>query len=121
MTQMLTQWRQAYDYVLIDTPPILGLSDSQSMVTKVDRVVLVCAIEQASRSSLMQTMETLRHTGCTLAGVVINMVKSSRDGYYYNYYSYYEHDDRTNGKVEEPFEEAIARTHSMFDDFMNRE
>ncbi|MBK4728688.1 polysaccharide biosynthesis tyrosine autokinase [Oxynema sp. CENA135] len=121
MTQMLTQWRQAYDYVLIDTPPILGLSDSQSMVTKVDRVVLVCAIEQASRSSLMQTMETLRRTGCTLAGVVINMVKSSRDGYYYNYYSYYEHDDRTNGKVEEPFEEAIARTHSMFDDFMNRE
>ncbi|QIZ72511.1 GumC family protein [Oxynema aestuarii] len=101
MRQLLHEWRQAYDYVLIDTPPILGVTDAQSVAANVDRMVLVAAMERSTRSSLVQTMETLRRIQCKLAGLVVNLVDSTHDGYYYHsYYTYYhrtDDEDRGNG------------------------
>ncbi|MGF1577226.1 MAG: GumC family protein, partial [Cyanophyceae cyanobacterium] len=41
MERLLEEWRQAYRYVLIDTPPIVGIADAQSVANQVDGVVLV--------------------------------------------------------------------------------
>ncbi len=89
MTQLLNEWRQAYDYVLIDTTPILGVTDAQSIAPKVDATILVAGIGRSTRSSLTQAMEVFQRSRCNLAGLVVNLVDESLDSSYYPYYSYY--------------------------------
>jgi capsular exopolysaccharide synthesis family protein len=61
MTKLLQVWRQAYDYVLIDTPPIVGITDAQCLASKVDSVVLVAAIERSTRSAIASSLSRNPH------------------------------------------------------------
>lgn len=81
MTELLEEWSQAYDYVLIDTPPVVGVADAQSLAAKVDGMVLVVGIDQASRPAVTRAMEILMGTGCNMPGVVVNLVEHDRQGY----------------------------------------
>jgi succinoglycan biosynthesis transport protein ExoP len=98
MSELLVQWRMTYDYVLVDTPPILGVTDAQSLASKVDGVVMVAALEKATRASVSQALETLGHTRCHLLGMVINFVPPAHDGSYYSYY--YSSYGRSSGSKE---------------------
>lgn len=101
MTQLLNEWRQAYDYVLIDTTPILGVTDAQSVAPKVDATILVAGIGRATRSSLTQAMEVLQRSRCNLAGLVVNLVDESLDSSYYPYYYSYYAKPELNGHASE--------------------
>ena len=89
MTQLLQEWEAAYDYVLIDTPPIGIMADAQSLIHQVDTVLLVAGIDKASQKSLSHTVEILRTNECNLAGFVANFVEKDLDYYSYSYYSHY--------------------------------
>lgn len=90
MSRLLGEWREAYDYVLLDTTPLGGVADAQSLVPKVDTTILVTAMEGVTRSAVGRAMEILRGTGANLAGLVVNMLEESHgDRYYSYYYSYY--------------------------------
>jgi polysaccharide biosynthesis transport protein len=89
MTELLQEWREAYDYVLIDTPPIVGLPDAQSLVSLVDQVVLVVGIERTTRSVLARVLEILKASQCKVAGIVVNLLNDGNEGYYYQYYTSY--------------------------------
>jgi succinoglycan biosynthesis transport protein ExoP len=102
MTQLLSEWRQTYDYVLIDSTPILGISDAQSIAPKADAVILVAALERSTRSSLTQTMEVLQRSRCNVAGLVANFVEQEEDGSYYPYYYSYYTKTELNGNGNEP-------------------
>jgi len=81
MTELLEEWSQAYDYVLIDTPPVVGVADAQSLAAKVDGVVLVVGVDQATRPAVTRAIELLMGTGCNIPGVVVNLVDRDRQGY----------------------------------------
>lgn len=81
MTELLEEWSQAYDYVLIDTPPVVGVADAQSLAAKVDGMILVVGVDQATRPAVARAMELLLGTGCNIPGVVVNLVSSDRQGY----------------------------------------
>jgi len=89
MEELLAEWREEYDYVLIDTPPIVGLPDAQSLINRVDRVVLVAGIERTTRSVLNRVIEILRGSSAEVAGIVVNLLNDDNDGYYYSYYTSY--------------------------------
>ncbi len=89
MTDLMNEWCQEYDYVLIDTPPIVGLTDAQCLATKVDGMILVVAMNQTSRIVVKRAMEILRGTYCNMAGLIINKIDQEHQGYYYQYYSSY--------------------------------
>ncbi|AGY59712.1 GumC family protein [Gloeobacter kilaueensis] len=89
MTELLAQWRENFDYVIVDTPPVVGLPDAQSIVSRVDRVVLIVAIERSTRSVIARVLEILRSSQCELAGLVVNMLNDGNEGYYYQYYTSY--------------------------------
>lgn len=91
MTDLLSEWSQAYDYVLIDTPPVVGIADAQSLATKVDGTILVVGIAQSSRSVVNRAMEILAGTRCHIPGVVVNLLDRDQKGYAYgaDYASYY--------------------------------
>ena len=89
MTQLIQEWEAAYDYVIIDTPPIGVMADAQSLIHQVDTVLLVTGIERATQKSLSHTLEILKSNQCNLAGFVANFVEKDLDYYSYSYYSHY--------------------------------
>ena len=89
MSQLIKEWEAAYDYVLIDTPPIGIMADAQSIIYDVDTVLFVVGIDRATEKSLSHTLETLQHKNVNLAGFVANFVEKDLDYYSYSYYSHY--------------------------------
>lgn len=89
MTQLLQEWEAAYDYVLIDTPPIGVMADAQSLVHQLDTVLLVAGIDRATQKSLSHTLEILQGCNCNIAGFIANFVEQDLDYHSYSYHSHY--------------------------------
>jgi capsular exopolysaccharide synthesis family protein len=89
MTALLQEWRQEYDYVLVDTPPVIGISDAQSLTTKIDTFILVAAINRSTSSGIAKALDVLSAAKGHVSGVLINMISSSDNDYYYSYYDQY--------------------------------
>jgi polysaccharide biosynthesis transport protein len=89
MRQFVEEWRETYDYVLIDTPPVGVMADAQSLATQGDGVIVVSGIQRSTRTALNHSMELLRGSQCNLVGFVANMVEKEFDYYGYSYYDHY--------------------------------
>jgi polysaccharide biosynthesis transport protein len=89
MKHFVEEWRETYDYVLIDTPPVGVMADAQSLATQGDGVIVVSGIQRATRTALNHSMELLRGSQCNLVGFVANMVEKEFDYYGYSYYDHY--------------------------------
>ena len=74
MNLMLEQWRQVYDYILIDTSAISELADAQSIIPKVDEVAFVVDLKRAERAIVLDTLENLRTNQSQIAGIIVNNV-----------------------------------------------
>jgi len=72
MQILLTQWREKYDHIVIDTPPVLAVTDAVVLATLADCVVLVARSGQTGSQSLKRTVELLRRVNAKIAGVVVN-------------------------------------------------
>ncbi len=69
------------DYVLIDCPPILAVSDTLSVVEHVDGVIVVCVPGQTKSEDLSDACGRLRQVGTEIIGVVANGVSEKRAKY----------------------------------------
>ncbi len=85
--QLLEVLRQKYDYVIIDTPPVLAVTDPTSVAPRVDGVLIAMRLSRHTRDLGRRTLEQLRDVGATLSGIVINGVEEA-DGYGYGTYRY---------------------------------
>lgn len=81
--------REAYDYVLIDTPPIASLTDAAITAKLSDGAVLVIESELVSYRVAVKAKEQLEMSGCRLLGAVLNKVDTKKDKYYSKYSYYY--------------------------------
>ncbi|VEP12231.1 Capsular exopolysaccharide biosynthesis protein [Hyella patelloides LEGE 07179] len=97
MAQLLKEWEESYDYVLIDTPPIGIMADAQSIIHLVDTVLFVVGIERATQKSISHTLEILQGNHSNLAGFVANFVEKDLDYYSYSYYSHYYNQPTNSG------------------------
>lgn len=84
MQQLIDEWRQTYDHVLIDTTAVAGVADTQSVGSYVDSVIFVAGMECATDEEITGALEVLRRNQCTLAGVVANLVRQ-KHGHSYSY------------------------------------
>jgi capsular exopolysaccharide synthesis family protein len=89
MTTLLQECRQEYDYVLVDTPPVVGITDALCLASKVDAFILVAAIDRSTRSGISRALEVLSNASANVVGVLINMVGASDSQYYYSSYNSY--------------------------------
>jgi capsular exopolysaccharide synthesis family protein len=80
---------QHMDVVLIDSPPVLPVTDAAVLARNVDGVLLVVDVGETRREVARRAVESLRQVGANLIGVVLNRVPSRRSGYYYYYQEYY--------------------------------
>jgi non-specific protein-tyrosine kinase len=100
MTEILDRLNQDFELVLIDTPPVLTVTDAVALAPIMDGVVLVAKPGVTKLSAFRQTLEQLQAVGARILGVVLNEVNPSsrKYGYYYNrYYSKYSHYYDTDG------------------------
>jgi capsular exopolysaccharide synthesis family protein len=88
LAELMTSWRAAYDYVLLDTPPLL-VADSLVASRLSDMVLFVVRPRQCRRVSLKLALGTLGRMN-QVKGLVVNGVSTRRGGYYHYYRgSYY--------------------------------
>lgn len=90
MASMMTHLRGQYDYVLIDSAPVLLVADGSIIAAQADGAVIIVDGPHTRMSSLQATLNTLKNTHVEILGVVINKIKRSRFGLGYGYgYSHY--------------------------------
>jgi capsular exopolysaccharide synthesis family protein len=79
---------QGFDTILIDTPPILSVTDAAALAQGVDGVILVIKPGTTKMSAFRLSINTLRTVKANILGVVLNEVNPTnrRYGYYYNHY-----------------------------------
>ena len=74
--------RMNYSYVLIDSPPILGLSDTQFLARQADDVLLVARLDRVTPSSVEDVSELLARLKMTPIGVVVIGARAEISPYY---------------------------------------
>ncbi|HXH05546.1 MAG TPA: polysaccharide biosynthesis tyrosine autokinase [Vicinamibacterales bacterium] len=78
-----------FDWVIIDTPPVLAVTDAVILAPRVTGVVFVVGAEMTRRVHASRAIETLQTSRPRIAGVVLNRVDFDRNRYYYSrYYGY---------------------------------
>lgn len=90
MVRIIAGAKENADVVVIDSPPVLAVTDSVSLAPKVDGVLLIIKPGVTNMAAARQSVEQLRRVGAKLLGVVLNEVDISRSKYaYYQYKGYY--------------------------------
>jgi Mrp family chromosome partitioning ATPase len=96
MADLLRQLRASYDVVIVDSPPVLAVSDPVLLSTEADATLLVVAADRTDFEAIDVTEKTLGAVGVPISGVIFNRFDQSKRRGGYNYgYDY----DRTYGYV----------------------
>lgn len=98
MKNLLQELRNDYDYVLIDTPPVLAVTDAAILSAICDGTVLVLGSGEAVIDGAVKAKEILESVKANIIGVVLNKVKAESSGGYYRYYHYYYDDEPKKAK-----------------------
>jgi len=92
MNQLILSLREKYDYILIDSPPVINVSDALYISKFADAVVFAISQSQTKKSVAKEAVKLLRQNNVNVIGTVITQIdlKSRRYGYGYGYgYGYY--------------------------------
>ncbi|MDP7396290.1 MAG: CpsD/CapB family tyrosine-protein kinase, partial [Lentisphaeria bacterium] len=93
--ELLDGFRERYDYIILDTPPVLPVTDASIIASIVDATLLIYQSNKTSRHLLLRAIQTLEKNQANLIGIVINqlsfdvtMPRSRKYGSYqgYGYY-----------------------------------
>src|SRR5438132_7221960 len=86
---LLKQLYQHYDYVIIDSSPVLAADDTTSIAPKIDATIFVVRLSYTSARLTKKALELLYGRQVNIPGVILNFVDTSLPEYYYYQYSEY--------------------------------
>ena len=92
MSELIQDVKQRFDLVLVDSPPILGVSDASVLASEVDLTMIVVQHRKLPRNMLLRVKQAVENVGGMVIGVVLNNVDVRSDNqyqYYTSYYTYY--------------------------------
>jgi capsular exopolysaccharide synthesis family protein len=89
MESLLRELRKRFKFVVIDSPPVLPVTDAMILSTLVDGVVFVIESGATVRGAVTRARRILQNVGANVLGIVLNKVDVRHDGYYADYGSYY--------------------------------
>jgi len=98
MSKALKEFQNRYDYVILDSPPIMNMADASILAQMCDATILVLAYGETTREEAIKVHQQLQMAKANLIGVVINGIPPHLDPY--GYYGYY---------MEEPVEKKSKR------------
>jgi len=98
MQQLIVETMREYQFVLIDAPPLLNVTDGRILATMVDGVVLVVRGGYTPQELAQQAQFHVRDVGARLIGVVLNDVDLRHHGYYQGYYHYGSQEEKSGAR-----------------------
>jgi polysaccharide biosynthesis transport protein len=105
---LLREMYNHYDYIIIDSSPVLAADDSTSLAPKIDATLFVVRLSYTSARLTRKSLELLYNRQVNVPGVILNYVDTSLPEYYYYQYSEYYN---TPVAVEEHDEVAASHRH----------
>ena len=105
--EVIDEAKASYDFVILDTPPLLAVSDPAVVATRADGVILVFRMTNRARPQAERAREQLNQLGANVLGVVVNGAGRASDGYGYGsgagyHYNYeYEYADTYHDETDD--------------------
>lgn len=97
MAEAINQWRKEWDYIILDTSPLLAVADTLNLIPNVDGALLVIRSGVTRKKALQKTREMQRRVDARVLGTIVNGVDLRLENYYtysrgyaYSYRSGYE-------------------------------
>ncbi len=81
--ELIGQLKKEYDTILLDSPPVLPVTDGQILAEYVDAVVMIIKLGSTQCESVKQAKYMLEHVSARLIGVVLNYGRTHKKDYYY--------------------------------------
>jgi capsular exopolysaccharide synthesis family protein len=72
MRNLLEQWRKEYDHIVLDTAPVLMVSDAAMLASMADGILLVVRYGKTGRQAILRTMDMLLRGTTRVIGIVFN-------------------------------------------------
>jgi len=89
MEDVVGELRRRFQYVVLDSPPLLLVTDATILSTLSDGVILVAESGVTTPGALVRAHRTIVLSGGKILGIVVNKMDSRQNGYYYGYYQKY--------------------------------
>ena len=89
MAALISTVSKAYDIVLVDSPPVVTVTDASLLSTLVDGVLLVVKTASTKIEMVQESKNLLERVNAKIIGVVLNHVDINGSSYYYQYYYYH--------------------------------
>ncbi len=96
MKDLLAEVRDRFDFVLLDTPPVLAVIDPVIISSLADCTVVIIRAGRTTRKPLDRAVDELRKSKSEIVGVIFNEVKLGRQGAAGPYYHYYQYEYSAN-------------------------
>ena len=106
MKQLLHAISQVYEFVLIDSPPVIAVADASVLAQSVDGVILILAEREVKREYALRAKEQLEKVGAKILGIVLN--KAKLESKKNNYYCYYGNQESPIGNEDPDEDDAIG-------------
>ena len=84
--EFLTSLKQHFDWILVDTPPVMAVTDAALVAHRASGVVFVVGAEMTSHHAARRALDQLEHAGAKFVGAVLNRVDLEKNAYYYSQY-----------------------------------
>ncbi len=86
MDQLIDKLKERYDYIFIDSPPVIAVTDPLILAKKADMMLLVVAIDKTQKDIVKRSQEIVENIGSSFDGAIANGIVAHK---YYSGYSYY--------------------------------
>lgn len=87
--KQLSNMRKDYDFIIIDTPPVNFVADTQIISQHVDGVVIVAHCGSTKLNDIARAEENLKKAGSKICGILVNDINTRTSKYSYHYNNYY--------------------------------
>ena len=88
MQELLEELSINFDYIIMDTPPVLPVTDALLLAAKADATLMVVKARKTKEKMVKQTYDQLMEVRANVIGTVLNECDKSIDNKYYGYYEY---------------------------------
>ncbi len=108
MGQLIERLREEFDMVLLDTPPVVAVTDALLLSHSADATILIARADVTRIDALLRAVDSIERSGANMLGVVLNNFNvANAYGSYYKYYQYYHYYSSTPGTPKRSFLEQF--------------
>lgn len=85
MKYLIEIFKKSFDYVILDAPPVLAVTDAQILSNMADGVLLVVRADYTKKETVNNAINSLKKVNANIIGTVLNRADTKKNDYYYYY------------------------------------